>query len=226
MGIITATLNSHNHIAGDIERGIKLYEAHKDEITHTRCDKTGEHSALIPLRNGTMRKVTVKLARDGCDVDYHRCYCTRRYKNPPLCRHSVAAILAIQGGESDSLLKLGVTAAATVTVNQTNTAVAVGSGSLEVYSTPAMIALMEKAACECLADGLAPGQTTVGTEISVEHIAASKYDSVITAEAKIEKIFGRRIELSVAAYDGDKKIGMGNHTRFIVDSEKFMARLQ
>jgi predicted thioesterase len=119
---------------------------------------------------------------------------------------------------------IGKTVSVTTTVSETNTAKTVGSGSLDVFATPMMIALMEKAACECLADSLADGQTSVGTQIAVEHTAASTMGSEITATAVVEHVSGRKVEFAVSASDGSSEIGKGKHTRFIVDTERFMTK--
>lgn len=125
----------------------------------------------------------------------------------------------------ESKFALGRTASATVIVDESNIAVSVGSGSLPVFATPSMIALMEKAACACLAGALPPGQTSVGTKIDVTHTAASPVGAVITATAKVGAVFGRRVEFTVTAHEGDKRIGGGKHTRVIVDEAEFMDKV-
>ena len=89
-----------------------------------------------------------------------------------------------------------------------------------------MIALMEQAACECLAGRLDKGQTSVGTEINVLHNAASPIGTEITATATIESVLGRKVEFLVAASDKSGEIGKGKHIRVIVDAEKFMKRAE
>ena len=123
------------------------------------------------------------------------------------------------------MLEIGKSATVTTVVCDENTAKAVGSGSLPVFSTPMMIALMEQAACECIADMLEPGQTSVGTMISAEHLAASPLGAKISATARVEKIDGRKVFFVVNASDEKNEIGKGTHERFVVDSARFMARL-
>ena len=123
------------------------------------------------------------------------------------------------------MITIGKTAAIRTTVDENNTARAVGSGSLDVFATPMMIALMEGAACEALSDVLEAGQTSVGTHIDVSHTAASPLGSVITASATITGTSGRKIEFAVTASDGTGEIGNGTHIRFIVDETKFMAKV-
>ena len=120
---------------------------------------------------------------------------------------------------------LGKTATAKATVTESNTAKAVGSGSLDVFATPMMIALMERAACECLADCMAPGRTSVGTAINIEHTAASPVGADITATATITAVFGRKIKFTIAAHEGQQEIGKGTHARMMIDEDKFMKRL-
>lgn len=99
------------------------------------------------------------------------------------------------------------------------------SGSLPVFATPAMVALMEQAACVCLADCFEDqGDNSVGTAINVEHIAASPIGAAITASATITAVFGRRIEFTVTANDGIGEIGKGKHTRVIVNGERFVMK--
>ena len=119
---------------------------------------------------------------------------------------------------------LGMKASTTAIVNSSNTAREVGSGGLDVFSTPTMIALMEQAACLCLRDCLPEGQTSVGIFIQVEHTAASPLGAEITATATIESASERTIEFSLAARDNTGPIGQGRHTRAIVQTDRFMDR--
>ena len=120
---------------------------------------------------------------------------------------------------------IGKSATAAETVTEANTAKAVGSGSLDVYSTPMMVALMERAACECLSEMLNDRQTSVGTQMLVEHTAASPIGTEITAKATVDAVLGRNVELTVTASDASGEIGRGKHTRVIIDEERFMAKV-
>ena len=113
-----------------------------------------------------------------------------------------------------------------VEVGEDNTAVAVGSGSLEVFGTPCMIALMEKATVNAVAPFLENDETTVGTQINVSHCKASAVGAVITARAELSEVQGRKLVFDVIAYDdkGDV-IGEGVIERFVVFAEKFMSKL-
>ena len=109
-------------------------------------------------------------------------------------------------------------------VNEQNTALTMGSGSLDVLATPAVVALMEKAASELLTPYLDEGITTVGTEISVKHISASPIGAEIMAKAVLKEIDGRRYLFEVTAFDNQGMIAVGEHTRFSVKSESFMQK--
>ena len=113
-----------------------------------------------------------------------------------------------------------------VEVGEDNTAVAVGSGSLEVFGTPCMIALMEKATVNAVAPFLENDETTVGTQINVSHCKASAVGAVITARAELSEVQGRKLVFDVSAVDdkGDV-IGEGRIERFVVFAEKFMSKL-
>jgi len=128
----------------------------------------------------------------------------------------------ITGGiEGVAKLIPGKSAAAVAVVTAGSTAKAVGSGSLDVFATPMMVALMEQAACNCLADCLEDGQTSVGTDISVAHTAASPIGAEVTATAAIVLVNGRNVVFEVTASDRAGEIGKGRHTRAIVDAERF-----
>lgn len=116
---------------------------------------------------------------------------------------------------------------ATVIVNATNTAIAAGSGSLPVFGTPFMIALMEKATCEAVAEMLEDNETTVGTSINVSHDKASGLGTVITAHATLVDVDGRKLIFEVDAVEenGDV-IGKGTITRFVVLKDRFMKKVE
>lgn len=220
MAITMATLESRLHEVNSIKSGAKLYNAGKVEFSH---QDDGCYYFRVEDKHNT-RTAVLSFTRDGCDLDRHFCNCGVGNDGDCLCKHIVASVFALQGGTIESKITLGKTVSVSTIVADTNTAKAVGSGSLDVFATPMMVALMERAACDCLADGLEPGQTSVGTQISVSHNAASPVGTEITATATIEYVFGRKIEFVVTASDGTKEIGNGKHTRVIVDAERFIAK--
>lgn len=106
-------------------------------------------------------------------------------------------------------------------VTQENTAKTVGSGEIDVFATPMMIALIEEAAAACCKQFLEEGMTTVGTLVNVSHVAATPVGMAVRAEAEIAGVDGREITFTVKAYDEKGMIGEGQHKRFIVKTEKF-----
>ena len=111
------------------------------------------------------------------------------------------------------------------TVTKELSAEAVGSGSLPVYATPYMIALMEKASEQCVLGGLAEGFGTVGTVVDIKHIAATPLGMKVTAHAVLKEIDKRRLVFDVKVCDECEEIGHGLHERFIIDTVKFMERV-
>ena len=103
-----------------------------------------------------------------------------------------------------------------------DTALEVGSGSLLVYATPCMVALMEGAACEAIAEALQEGQTSVGTELNIRHVSATPVGLEVRAEAEVTAIEGRIITFDVKAYDEAGLIGEGTHKRAVIHAEKFL----
>ena len=119
-------------------------------------------------------------------------------------------------------ITIGMKGEAFTDVERADTAKEVGSGDLLVYATPCMVALMEGAACEAIAEGLKDDQTTVGTALNIEHISATPVGLEVRAEAVVTKVEGKTITFEVAAYDEVGQIGRGTHTRVIVNSQKFL----
>lgn len=119
----------------------------------------------------------------------------------------------------------GLRAEATTVVSPENTAAAVGSGGVEAFATPAMIALMEKAALQAVATELEAGDVTVGTMVHVRHLAATPIGQRVRATAELIAVDGRRLLFAVEAYDEVQKIGEGQHERVIVNLERFLSRL-
>ena len=123
------------------------------------------------------------------------------------------------------MLKEGLSYTSKVKVSLENCASAVGSGGLDVFATPSMVALMENAAMNAVAPYLPEGSTTVGSEISTTHIKPSALGAEIEATAPLPAVEGRKLFFDVAARDASGTIGKGTHVRFIVDIERFMAKM-
>jgi fluoroacetyl-CoA thioesterase len=113
-----------------------------------------------------------------------------------------------------------------ITVDENQTASFYGSGSLDVFATPAMIALMENTAKTCVQPGLPEGYSTVGIDVNVKHIKATPVGMKVRAEVLVEKVDRSKLFFKVEAYDEKGKIGEGTHVRYIINSEEFMKRIK
>ena len=124
------------------------------------------------------------------------------------------------------MLKIGLSHTSTTIVNNSNTARTYGSGGLDVFATPAMVGLMENAAMTAVENELPQGSSTVGAHISTSHVKPSKLGAAIKATAVLEELDGRKLTFKVSACDNDGLIGEGTHIRYIVDIERFMAKIK
>ena len=109
-------------------------------------------------------------------------------------------------------------------VEREDTAAEVGSGSLLVYATPCMVALMEGAACEAISSALPEGQTSVGTELNIKHVSATPVGLEVRAEAEVTAVEGKVITFEVKAYDEAGLIGEGTHKRAVINAQRFLER--
>ena len=127
---------------------------------------------------------------------------------------------------NDFNLKVGMTGEATVIVNSSNTAIKFGSGSVNVYATPAMVGLMENASIDAVDRYLPEGYATVGTKIEIRHMAATPIGMEVTANAEVIEIDGLKIKFKVEAFDKKEKIGEGTHSRYIVKLSDFLRKAE
>ena len=113
------------------------------------------------------------------------------------------------------------------TVTEADTAAAIGSGDLPVLGTPRLLAWCEAATCAALAGSLEPGQTSVGTRMSLEHLTASPVGERVVVEASVSYVDGRLVRFTVAAaHEADAKVvGTAEVTRVVVDAERFLSRV-
>lgn len=118
-------------------------------------------------------------------------------------------------------IKIGSAYTAATTVNRGNIASAVGSGLVDVFATPMMIALLEQAAARCIEPFLDEGQSSVGTHVNVSHSDATPIGMEVSATATVREVDRRRVEFDIVVRDEAGEVGRGNHTRFIIDKEKF-----
>jgi len=110
-------------------------------------------------------------------------------------------------------------------VERQDTAYEVGSGDLLVYATPCMVALMEGAACNAIADCIPEGKTSVGTMLNINHISATPVGMDVRAEAEVTEVDGNSITFQVSAFDESGKIGEGIHKRVVITSQKFLDKV-
>ncbi|MBI5879171.1 MAG: thioesterase family protein [Chloroflexi bacterium] len=123
-------------------------------------------------------------------------------------------------------LQAGLTGRIERVVTEAITARHMGSGSVPVLATPMLILAMEEASHRAVEPCLPPGQSTVGTQVNIRHLAATPLGQTFRAEAELVEIDGRRLRFRVVAFDAIEKIGEGEHERFIIDVGKFAERLR
>lgn len=119
------------------------------------------------------------------------------------------------------MIKTGIKGTQEVLVTDSNTASAFESGTLEVFATPALAALMEKTAQLSVADYLDEGFTTVGTALDIQHVSATPIGMKVTCESELIEVDRKKLVFSVRAFDDCGDVGTGTHTRFIVQADKF-----
>ena len=121
-------------------------------------------------------------------------------------------------------MEAGIKNSLEITVTKENTALSMGSGSLEVFATPAMISLIEGCCYKCVTAFLEEGQSTVGTKLEIEHLAPTPIGMKVTCNSTLVEVDGRRLVFEVEVFDSTGIVGKGKHERFIINSEKFMAK--
>ena len=121
-------------------------------------------------------------------------------------------------------LPIGLKGQAETTVNEQNTAAAMGSGLLPVFATPAMLALMENAAATSVQPFLGEGEGTVGTRLEVSHLAATPIGLAVRAESELVAVDRRKLTFTVRAWGGEELIGEGTHQRFVIDNARFLEK--
>ena len=119
-------------------------------------------------------------------------------------------------------ITVGMKAEVATLVEREDTAKEVGSGSLLVYATPCMVALMEGAACEAIEAALGEDKTTVGIELNIQHTSATPVGLEVRAEAEVTAVDGKIITFELRAFDEAGEIGKGTHKRAIVPVQKFL----
>lgn len=124
-----------------------------------------------------------------------------------------------------SQLRVGLSGTANMLVTDERLATRVGSGNVPVFASPMLIAVIEAAAVDCLDSYLPADHQSLGVHLDVAHTSPTPLGLTVTATAAIKAIDGRKITFDVSATDGVDRIGTGVHTRIIVDTARFMARI-
>jgi fluoroacetyl-CoA thioesterase len=122
--------------------------------------------------------------------------------------------------------EIGMTGEVSRVVTNEDTAAYVASGLVEAFSTPALVALMENASVAAIQPHLREGETAVGIEVAIKHLAATPVGMRVRARAKLVEVDGRRLKFEVDAWDDKEQIGEGYHVRAIVDAARFNDRLK
>lgn len=123
-------------------------------------------------------------------------------------------------------MHVGCTHTVTQTVTPERTAAAIGSGLLEVFGTPFLLAMMEQAAAESIQPHLPEGHSSVGIQADIAHLAPTPVGMQVWAQASVTAVSedGRRVEFALRAWDEAGPIGQGQHTRAVVSNERFLRR--
>lgn len=122
------------------------------------------------------------------------------------------------------MLKIGIKGKEELVAAENNSAKTLGSGTLDVFATPAMVALMEKTAWKSVQEYLQDGEGTVGISLDISHLAATPLGMRVSCESELIGMDGKKLTFSVKAYDEIGLIGEGKHERFIVSNEKFQSK--
>jgi predicted thioesterase len=214
------------------QRDANEYDMMSDFADTVRSQRKRERLEIALSGKGAFRRFKDAVIREGMEDAWYA-FRDRRYlefardwcDENGLPHDGAELPDEVEADDAETGIFVGKTASVTAVVDATNTAIAMKSGSLDVFATPSMIALMEQAACLCLADVLGDGKTSVGAEINIRHTAASPLGAEITATAEIIAASDREFEFEVTARDGKREIGGGTHIRAIVDAARFMAKL-
>lgn len=122
------------------------------------------------------------------------------------------------------MLEVGIKNSLKIKVTDDKTAKVLGSGTLDVFATPAMVALMEQTAAESVTPHLDSGITSVGTKINVEHLSADPVGIEVTCESTLTEIDNRRLTFDITVSDKHGLVGKAYHERFLIKSDSFMTR--
>lgn len=124
------------------------------------------------------------------------------------------------------MIETGIKGRREQTVTAEMSAARVGSGLVDVFATPMLVALVEQTCYESVLPHLDEGQGTVGTLVNVSHVSATPIGKRVWCESELVEVDRRRLVFSVKAYDECGLIGEGTHERFVIDTAKFMDKLK
>ena len=124
------------------------------------------------------------------------------------------------------MLEIGVKGQLALTVDESKTALAMKSGSLPVFATPCLAALMEQTCAESVQPHLEDGRGTVGTVLDIKHLAATPVGMRVVCDSELVEIDRRRLVFRVEVRDECEVVGTGRHERFVIDSDAFLAKAQ
>lgn len=127
-------------------------------------------------------------------------------------------------GNEGIMITTGIKGSCSILADESTSAKTIGSGTLDVFATPAMAALMEKTAWQSIAPYLQEGQGSVGTRLDITHDAATPLGMTVTCKSELIQVDGRRLVFEVTASDDKEIIGRGTHERFIIDNDKFLTK--
>ena len=122
-------------------------------------------------------------------------------------------------------LRPGLEGHAKAVVTEDMLAPAVGSGTVAVYATPCLVALMEQAAVACVEGSLAAGEASLGIRIDIDHTAPAVPGQAVSARAILTEIDGRKLTIAIEAWNPAGSIGTATHTRVVIDAARFRAKL-
>ena len=123
-------------------------------------------------------------------------------------------------------LETGIRGEQSVLVTAANTAKTMGSGTLDVFATPALVALAEKTCWMSVADALGEGNGSVGTKLELEHTAPTPVGMTVTCESELVAVEGRKLTIKVTLHDEKGPVGGGTHERFVINNAKFAAKAE
>lgn len=126
----------------------------------------------------------------------------------------------------DDLIPAGSSGSAALVVSDADTALALGSGDVSVLGTPRVVALCEEAAVAAIVEFLPDGATSVGTNVTIDHLVATSVGATVAATVVVTRVDGRKVSFTLIVREGGEVVAEGTHTRVVVDKDRFERALQ